>query len=80
MSRPQFRLSTLLWLIFGAACFFGGMGLERRLEKRRLSTAWDKAVETGVITREVLDAVVTGERSVLTMDSDQTGVPAPGEP
>jgi hypothetical protein len=29
MTRPQFRLSTLLWLTLAAACWFGGMRLER---------------------------------------------------
>jgi hypothetical protein len=29
MSRPQFRLSTLLWITLAVACWFGGMRVER---------------------------------------------------
>jgi hypothetical protein len=27
--RPQFRLSTLLWITLAVACWFGGMTVER---------------------------------------------------
>jgi hypothetical protein len=27
--RPQFRLSSLLWLTLAVACFFGGMMVKR---------------------------------------------------
>jgi len=30
MKRPQFRLSTLLWITLAAACWFGGMAWQRR--------------------------------------------------
>lgn len=33
MSRPQFSLKTLLWLMLCAACFFGGVHFEQ--ERRR---------------------------------------------
>jgi hypothetical protein len=29
LARPQFRLSTLLWLTLAVACFFGGIRFER---------------------------------------------------
>jgi hypothetical protein len=29
MSRPRFRLSTLLWLTLAVACWFGGMTFGR---------------------------------------------------
>jgi hypothetical protein len=37
MSRPrlQFRLSTLLWITLAVACWFGGMGWQRRITKPR---------------------------------------------
>jgi len=31
MTRPQFRLSTLLWITLAVACWFGGMRAERWL-------------------------------------------------
>jgi len=31
MFHPCFRLSTLLWLTFGAACFFAGMSWQRQI-------------------------------------------------
>jgi hypothetical protein len=35
-SRPQFHLSTLLWLTLAVACWFGGMRFERwRVEYTR---------------------------------------------
>ncbi|HVX09690.1 MAG TPA: hypothetical protein VHC22_00675 [Pirellulales bacterium] len=33
MPRPQFTLRALLVLMFGAACFFGGMALQRQFDK-----------------------------------------------
>jgi hypothetical protein len=30
MRRPQFRLSTLLWITLAVACWFGGRAVERR--------------------------------------------------
>lgn len=35
MSRPQFTLKTMLWLTVCAACFFGGIHVEREIERRR---------------------------------------------
>ncbi len=32
--RPQFRLSTLLWIMLAVACWFGGMRVERWLADR----------------------------------------------
>jgi hypothetical protein len=29
MPRPQFRISTLLWITLAVACWFGGMRFER---------------------------------------------------
>jgi hypothetical protein len=29
MPRPQFRLSTLLWITLAVACWYGGMRVER---------------------------------------------------
>jgi hypothetical protein len=31
--RFQFRLSTLLWIMLAVACFFGGMAVQRKLDK-----------------------------------------------
>jgi hypothetical protein len=36
MRRPQFRLSTLLWIMLAVACWFGGIGYGRLLEQRAL--------------------------------------------
>jgi hypothetical protein len=33
-SRPQFRLSTLLWITLAVACWFGGMSFERWMVER----------------------------------------------
>jgi hypothetical protein len=33
MKRPQFRLSTLLWITLAVACWFGGMAVQRRLDQ-----------------------------------------------
>jgi hypothetical protein len=44
MPRPQFRLSTLLWITLAVTCWFGGMRVERwrieceRREWQRLET------------------------------------------
>jgi hypothetical protein len=35
MHRPQFRLSTLLWLTLAVACWFGGMAVQQWLERER---------------------------------------------
>jgi hypothetical protein len=40
MPRPQFLLSTLLWLTLAAACWFGGMRFERWLVHRAVE--WDE--------------------------------------
>jgi hypothetical protein len=34
MPRPQFRLSTLLWLTLAVACWFGGREFQRREYER----------------------------------------------
>ena len=34
VSRPQFTLKTMLWLTVCAACFFGGIRVEREIERR----------------------------------------------
>lgn len=34
VSRPQFSLKTMLWLTVCAACFFGGIHVEREIERR----------------------------------------------
>jgi hypothetical protein len=34
MLRPQFRLSTLLWITLAVACFFGGRVVERQITWR----------------------------------------------
>jgi hypothetical protein len=80
LPRPRFRLSTLFWLIFGIACWCGGMRFERHLEERCLNAAWDEAVETGVVSREVWDAIISGERSVLTIDSEPAAADHPSNP
>jgi hypothetical protein len=36
--RPQFRLSTLLWITLAVACLFGGMAVQRRIDRRDLTT------------------------------------------
>ena len=33
MKRPQFRFSTLLWIIAAVACWFGGMAVQRKLDR-----------------------------------------------
>lgn len=37
MSRPQFSLKTLLWLMLVVASFFGGLVIGIRLERLRLN-------------------------------------------
>ena len=34
LPRPQFRLSTLLWITLAVACFFGGIRAERWLAEQ----------------------------------------------
>ncbi len=41
MPRPQFRLSTLLWITLAVACWFGGMRFERwQAERDARQPAW----------------------------------------
>jgi hypothetical protein len=35
MKRPQFRLSTLLWVTLAVACWFGGIVFEQKLKAMR---------------------------------------------
>jgi hypothetical protein len=34
LTRPQFRLSTLLWITLAVACFFGGMAVQHQREPK----------------------------------------------
>jgi hypothetical protein len=39
MPRPKFTLRTLLILMFSAACFFGGMAVQKKLDRRPQPTS-----------------------------------------
>jgi len=41
MSRPQFRLSTLLWITLAVACWFGGRAFGLRESDRRVKASRD---------------------------------------
>jgi len=45
LPRPQFRLSTLLWITLAVACWFGGM----RYERWRFEQEWRAEVLNGPI-------------------------------
>jgi hypothetical protein len=58
--RPQFRLSTLLWLTLAAACWHGGMRFERWLGENDDQSA---PIVVEVKAR-------AGHRTVLKLDAD----------
>jgi hypothetical protein len=43
--RPQFRLSTLLWLTLAVACWFGGMTYERWRADREYQLLLNEAMK-----------------------------------
>jgi len=46
LARPQFRLSTLLWITLAVACWFGGVRAERwRAEIKAHATRFNPNVE-----------------------------------
>ena len=52
MRRPQFRLSTLLWITLAVGCWFGGQQYERSLDVMRPA---DAEVERPMTLDELLD-------------------------
>jgi hypothetical protein len=63
MPRPQFRLSTLLWLTLAVACWFGGMRFERyRFDQRVLYEVESRGAAVGSRLDPVRSAdPITGE-------------------
>jgi hypothetical protein len=60
MRRPQFRLSTLLWITLALACWFGGMAVQKRIDDRHYAGA--VFVERGIRN---------GQRTIETRPADQ---------
>jgi hypothetical protein len=47
MRRPQFRLSTLFWIMLAVACWFGGMRYGQWRAERRF---YRNILQTGPVT------------------------------
>ncbi|HWB12665.1 MAG TPA: hypothetical protein VG826_25795 [Pirellulales bacterium] len=83
MSRPQFTIRTLLILMFGAACFFGGISFERE-RSRREDEAMFNAYKTAPVQVPASSYVVRpgddeGSLPTITVISEED-IPAPEAP
>jgi hypothetical protein len=68
MPRPQFRLSTLLWITLAVACFFGGREFHRRWETPRPPSVLHEWIINGVpessLPGPVLDSSHAGDEEL----------------
>jgi hypothetical protein len=69
--RFQFNLQALLVLVFGAACFFGGIAVGRRHEERQLRAERTATSEViGKLLQSHTEALQATEKRIADLQKD----------